>query len=325
MISGELWFFLIAVGGFFVVGLPMIRSTIALPARMDFRVVPERELTEAQRAFFASRDARLAPLGFVKLADFVVDNLGGGNISRLYRCESFPCIGLATAMSAGGGEISTSYLELVTAFDDGSRVSTRNAQFSSVFKPEPYHSIRDCPGIDDPAELKGLHESRVREHGRAPLAPGALEEILARANESHARFCEFQRAHGLLRRDPAEAVYRATYWTGLNGVRNFLNPFADNFTLGRLALALVVGLGGPGATAVWGGGATPALVAGYLLTGAALGLIFTGKAFIWSFLIGYCASHLFADYGLANALLALLMSVAAETSARLRSQLSRLV
>ena len=54
----ELWFLGIVIAAFLFIGLPAIRASVAIPDRIDWREVPETELTPPQRDFFAAYDGK---------------------------------------------------------------------------------------------------------------------------------------------------------------------------------------------------------------------------------------------------------------------------
>jgi hypothetical protein len=120
---------------------------------------------------------------------------------------------------------------------------------------------------------------------------------------------EYQASRGLLRWDANAGIYRATSWTALRGIRDFLNPIADrNLSVLRFLVGVVAGGGlpvlvksealpiniwlltqaGPYGTiaALW----TP-LVA-YCAAGLAIGLLFSRRTFIWALLLGVLPGRL---------------------------------
>ena len=132
-----------------------------------------------------------------------------------------------------------------------------------------------------------------------------------------------------------------TATSGLLGIRNFLNPFADKVSGRSLALALAGGLGLPllaaihGAqAAAWAGanlGVAPALarcaieIAACFAGGFAVRSVFVNKTFLWSMLIGLAASWLLSASELPRIALALTMMAAAELGAWRRNRAERLV
>ena len=111
---------------------------------------------------------------------------------------------------------------------------------------------------------------------------------------------------------------------------NYLNPLADNFTLGRFVLGLVLGAGPPilGALAVGSPvaltplvrtlGLAPELGVWLLLGlaftagGAAVGGLFASKSFVWALLLGYLPIRLLDPTGSVGLVLVLWMGAVAE-------------
>jgi hypothetical protein len=298
------------------------RSRSRCRGGLEYREVPESELTPAQKAFFDEQDRKLAACGYAPLCCYRILHLDGRNIARLYQSAANSGIAFVAAMTKSN--ISTSYLELVQDFQDGTRLSTRNTQFSTVFDHGPKDILQEFPAVREPEELKRRHEHRLRRLGLIPVSTGDKDLIFKRGADHQRRFCEYQVSRGLLRFDAKSDSYRATYRTGLYGIRNFLNPFGDNFSLPRFFLALAAGLGLPAAAAHF---AAPswAVWLCYLAAGAVIGYLFTGKAFTWGFLLGFAASRLWPQHQLESALLGLAMGVATEAGRRLRNRLERLV
>jgi hypothetical protein len=102
-------------------------------------------------------------------------------------------------------------------------------------------------------------------------------------------------------------LYRPTIRTGLQGISNYLNPFADNFTVLRFLLALIGGIAVPvlgilfladptGMPLTWFATTTGlsttfgrwlALGIVFSFLGLVTGSLFSGKSFLWSFLLAW--------------------------------------
>ncbi len=115
------------------------------------------------------------------------------------------------------------------------------------------------------------------------------------ANE---RWVDHQVDRGLLRVCPGRDERGGTFELGLRSALCFFNPFADRFTVWRLALGLLAGLAPPalaalllaGPEAPWvsqlrlGSGLAELLVLGpsILVSAAAVGWVFETRAIVWS-------------------------------------------
>lgn len=328
--------FLAAVAGFFLVGLPLIVGRVRVPRRVVFEPVPEAELTPGQAAYFARLDAELAELYYRPTGTRRATNLQGRALVRFYLSAADPAVILMNLMASGvegAGEHPMNYLEIVTRYADGTVLGTRNAEISEVLDTLPGHFIQERKGLRAAAQLKAVHDRRAAEllqHEPLYLSADDFERVF---DEFHERWCRHQLERGLLvavASDPSSL--RPTLRTGLRGIANFLNPLADNFSWPRLAAGLLVGIALPAAAALWLAGPGGAQVervaaatglsplhctlAGFALlltlTGAVVGWLFTGKAFVWSFLLSYLVLRLAGPLAIgATALLSLWAGVVA--------------
>jgi hypothetical protein len=234
------------------------------------------------------------------------------------------------------------YLEWTTEFHDGTTLMTRNVELSSPFDRMPHQIVDDWIGQRDPLALKARHVAHVAKLlDRHPRHPHG-RDLLAEFRDFHERWCAFQESRGLL--VPAAAGrHHASVKTALRGVAFFLNPLADNFTLGRFAAAVGIGLGLPllvtwwiDPSALWRPAGLPplpmalpfarlpALALAYAAAGAVVGYLFTGKAFIWAALLGYVVLRLTGVTG-AELLLAPWMGLVAERVGGYRARRQALV
>ncbi len=300
---------LVSIGIMFLVGVPAITRNVWLPRHLQCEEVPREKLTPRQAAFFDSYDKKMAEIAYFPLSTFRVINLKGSNLNRAYASSSDPARCLVTMMSAGGNGFTTC-LEIITRYADGTRLSTKNTQLSSVLASMPNRIVQQFPGIQDVAELKRRHDRRAETLlSRSPeFRPQS--SYFSDLDEYHQQYCQYQESNRLLRFDTAAGLYRATYRTGLRGVFNFINPLADNFTVPRFILGALLGAGLPLIAATqharilsWlsSFGTTNLALAGVLLTpvactlaAIAIGCIFTNKAFIWALVLGFLPAKLLA-------------------------------
>jgi len=323
----DIWLLGLAVASMVVFGLPAIRTRIAMPALVVYNEIPEADLSPVQKEFFGAYDKKLAALGYYPLCYYRIVNMKASNLARLYQSSSGSgiCFAAAITTAAEAGRAPVTYLEFVQDFQDGTRLATRNAPVSSVFDRPPQDILQQCPSLREPEDLMRRHDDRVRRLGLLPVGTGDKDLIFKRANENYLRFCRHQVSRGLLRYDAGSLQYRATYLTGLNGIKNFLNPFADNFTWPRFLLAAAFGLGLPAAGTLYGGGSAAAALLCYALGGAAIGALFSGKAFIWAFLLGYAASLAWPSPAMAPLTLSCVMALSADLGRRLKAARQRVV
>lgn len=315
-------------------GVPVITRAVWLPRELSFREVEDEQLSAKQLAYFLALDNELAALGYRPRLSFEVSNLQGGNLTRVYQSDQEPAVVAASCLRGesavpGAPPTAENYVEWVTRHDDGTILTTRNVSISDLFELMPHEIRQECPGESSLERLKRRHDLRAEElRVRGPRFPHG-RDLLAEFQEHHDRWCAFQESKGLLKFDPERLVYRARAKAAWRGVANFLNPMADNFTLRRFALGLILGAGLP-VLGVLGAerpelvrvtemiGVAPKIGAWVLLGlsfsagGAAVGALFTSKSLVWALLLGYVPIRLLgADISL-ELLLVLWMGVVAE-------------
>jgi hypothetical protein len=340
--------FLITVIGFFVVGLPTIVRRVSVPAVVELEDLVDNDLSDRQSIYFAETDGRLADLGFRPARTFRPLNLQGSALIRTYLSEVDPAVinvNLLRSEATAGEDMSTSYLEIISKFADDTILTTRNSEISEVFDRLPNHIIQERRALKDPGALKKAHDHRFEE--LRVKGPEFLrsDEIFRRFQEHHQRWCAHQLSRGLLGPMNADGRHPVTVRTGLRGIANFLNPFADNFTLNRLLLALVFGVALPVAATLWfSQPANPVtlrlaselglpfdralalcLAPVFTVIGAAVGLIFASKSFIWTFVLCYLPLRLLGPAGAAPLWLSLWASALSHWLSRWRDKRAALV
>jgi hypothetical protein len=306
---------------FFVIGLPLITGRVSVPRRIVFERVADHELTEGQIRYFADLDPKLLEMGYRPVGDRRTVNMQGRALVRTYMCDADPAVimvNLLTSAVEGAGEHPMNYLEIITRYADGTILSTRNAEVSDVLSTVPMHIIQERKGVADPAKLKLAHDATARDllvHG--PLFSRS-DDFERAFDEFHERWCHHQIDRGLLvpRSDDPQQL-RPTVKAGLMGIANYVNPLADNFTLPRFLLAVALGmvvpvaaiswLSSPGSNLITRVAATTGFSPAVCMTGcvalvltavgALVGVLFVGKAFIWSFLLTYVVVRLIGPAG----------------------------
>ena len=318
-------------------GVPLILASVRIHRDLQLAVVDDADLTPPQREHYQRLDLAAGALGYRPCLNFRALNLAGPSLTRAYLSEAEPAVLGAHCMaaSAGGGH---NYEEWYTRHEEGTTLTTRNCEISTLFERMPHQVIQESVGMRDLAALRERHRAGEREllarHPRHPDRRKLLEETV----DFHRRWCDHQVAQGRLVPLPDGAL-RPSLSTALRGVGNYFNPLADNFTLPRFALALLGGLGLP-LLACWA--ADPAaplrpagfprlpldprltLGLGWALGGATVGAVFTSKEFVWGALLGWAALRLFRTGGL-ELTLALLMAVTAQAVAHWRMRRRQLV
>jgi hypothetical protein len=303
-----------------VLGVPVLRALIKVPRKMEIVEVPDYDVPPNPAEFFTKVESRLRTEGYNPIATFSAANLPGYNLNRAYVSAGDPAVAMATVAmhDQEGLVLGARYVEFVTEYADGSTVATRSAAADDPFDLMPGYRRFVHSHTDDALSLKQLHDTHCK--GLEQKQPQHLEPaaFFDHLRDYHQRWVAYQQERGLLRRlknDDEQAG--ATVRLALRGIGTFFNPFAEGFTLQRFVLALTLGLFAP-ALAIAALhqpalGLIPGLVeatgwdeslvftlamAPVLLAGAAaVGWIFTGNAFLWSFLIAYASSRLLLPEG----------------------------
>jgi len=333
--------FVMGVLALFAVGIPLIRSTVSMPAEVEIEDLGSTAFEGKLGDLLRDTDARLADLGYHPGRTFRVTNMPSSNLVRTYHSrDRWPIVNLNALRNQTGEDTSMRYLEVVSEFADGSLVITRNGDVGDVMTMPPEVTVDVATGVDDPARLLDRHDrtaERFLDRGRVELRPDIAFD---RFRSFHRRWVEVQLERGLLRRSPDGETLQATTRAALRGIRNYLNPFADDFTWRRALLAVIVGTGfpiaalaglnGPGAGLVDRlvelSGLDRRLVVALLLSipltlsGAIAGLLFRGKTFLWTFLLAYLPLRLLGPAGLAPLGLSLWSGWVAARVARLRDR-----
>jgi hypothetical protein len=284
-----------------LIGVPRIRSRHYLPATLIFAPVPAEKLSPAQIDFFSLYDQKLASIGYFPFSTFIVPNLQGRNLSRAYLSTGeapYMLVSTLTVQDRRGH----SYMEIISAFNDGSKLSTKNSGVATVFAAMPGYTKQAFPTVTDPLELKRLHDAKAKTMNQAGEIFVTRENFFQRWQDYHRSFLEQQMKRHLLRLDSKTGAYRMTTLTALMGIRNFFNPFADNFTWPKFLMGLIGGallplLGWVRAAAIvdWLQRASSlppgylhlgVLLVFYAVAGAVIGYLFPGKTLIWGFLLG---------------------------------------
>ena len=307
-IDPEMIWFLVTALVMVVVGVPRIRRTVWLPRDLQFEEVPQEHLTAAQAAFLNSYDEKMTGLQFRTFKTFRVSNMIGHNLIRIYLSSADPAKCAVTAVAPKNKSLFQSYVEFATRYADGTRLVTNNNRRSGIFDEMPAVITRRYTGLNDVVELKRRHDREAENFRQRGIVFYSPENYFEDFRDFHRNYVEYQASRGLLRWDANAGVYRATTWTALRGIRNFLNPLGDrNFSALRFLMGAILGAGLPVVVRVedlpirmWladhrgAAGLMAALglpLAVYGIAGLAVGVLFSRRTFVWAFLLGVLPSH----------------------------------
>jgi hypothetical protein len=330
---------LLTVALMFVIGIPLIMKTIWLPGALQFEEVSDGALDERQQRFFGGTDEKIRDLGFRPLKTFRVKNMIGKNLLRVYTSSSDAARIWVGGLRVKGGVVN--YTEIITKFQDGTRLNTSNSGTAPIFDPLPGDVKQRCPGVRDLAELKRRHDAKALQLASRGAAYFDDARFFEDYQDYHRRYVEHQGSRKLLRLDPGTGIYHATPKLGLRGIRNYLNPLAGNFTLPRFLLAVVFGTGLPLAllfvpfTAYFWiaarlrvsiiSASVALTVVAFTLAGVAVGCLFGRKWFIWAFLLSLPPAYLMAQRGANPLLWCVWMAIVAHWAGRLLAARQRIV
>ncbi len=288
------------------------RQGLLIPEEYELEEVPEQAFTEKQRQFFAPYDEKLAAMNYFPVCSYRVANLTR-SLLRRYANPTDPAYCTVTAIEVKyyykGQQhwAPSSQMAFRTDFTNGRSLTTRNMNIKTLMDRLPEHDVQECPNVKDAAELKTRHDKKAAKLGVAQPFPNHVEKIFEAIRADHRRFSEFQLERGIYeRRSPGVyAISGKGHW---RGIRNYWNPFAQNVSIARLAVAALVATGiptltylhvAPGLAPLWPRTGIELLVASqmvllasYLLAGAVIGLLFRRSVFMWAFLLTYIGVHL---------------------------------
>jgi hypothetical protein len=170
----------------------------------------------------------------------------------------------------------------------------------------PGRMVQECPTVDAPGALKKRHDARTARLG-APQPPEmSVGRWFETAQREHQSFMDYQVERGLYRKE-ADGAYVASDRLHWRAIRNHFNPFTHRFALVPFLAAAAVAVGVPSLVywrvTPWVLAMLPqlglaaatvgdlVLLAGYVLAGAAVGLLLQRNTFLWTFLLTYVGVH----------------------------------
>ena len=322
----------------FVFGIPRIRSKVSLPATFQWTDIPEGTISGTARELFNSTDEMARSLFFTPIRTFTVVGYSIPTEIRLYYNANDATGLLVSIFHAPKNPVTV--FEFTTRFVDDSEVDTSNSPLSGVFVKPDWVISEKFPAIRDLSPLYEKH--RVRVEARKALGIERrfqeLGKLMDEIKRSQERQMQFQAEKGGMKLDPQAGVYRAGNKMALAGIKNFLNPFADDFTTQRFVVGLALSLGvATAATALakWYDlerllrGALPgfsdgtiaflASCPGVILAGLAIGWQFPRKGFLWGFIISVPVVFIMPCLSAEPLFYSLLCAISAHTANRLRA------
>jgi hypothetical protein len=315
------------------------RNVAAIPAEYEYEEVPVESLTEKQKEFFAPYERKLAELQYFPMCTYRVRNYGS-NLMRRYInfTDRAACTVMAVEVKARvDGEENRnlfSNVSFFTVFTDGKQLTTRNMRVRTVLDHPPEYVVQECPFEEDLRAMKKMHDARTAKLGVPLAAEMSVPRVFEFYQKQHRQFSEFQVARGTYERTPTGyIVARKAFW---RGIRNFLVPFAERFSLTRLVLAGILAVGIPAFAHLrilpmlmegarhgeidWRLIAVLMLIGSYVLAGAAVGLILEKGQFVWGFLFCFLGVHLVTGWWTSPAPFGLIAAVAAHAVSRMRKR-----
>lgn len=325
---------LLTVAAIVALGVPAIRRAVWLPRDLHFEDVPQEQLSPAQAGFLNSYDQQVVGLGYLPFKTYRVTNMLGYNLIRVYLSSTDPAKCVVVMGASKNKDLFTSYTEIATKYADGTHLVINNNGTTGVLDDMPGMIIRRYKGITDVAELKRQHDLEADKLRQRGIIFYTADNYFDDFRQFHLKYCEYQTSKKLLRWDSKSGVYRATTWTALRGVRNFLNPLADDFSPLRFLAGIVLGSGLPVLAAaertpisLWlqaHGGQNSTLAAAlvpvvvYGVAGICIGLLFSRRTFVWGVLLGILPTRLL--FGFSETGYSLWMAAIADVAGRINNR-----
>jgi hypothetical protein len=339
-LDSDLFIFLLAVVNILVNSLSQLRRNQPfIPADYAFEEVPVQALNEIQREFFGGFDKQLLDMNYRPVCTYRVANYGS-NLFRMYinPADRASCkvMIVETKVNVNGVRTAnnSSLVAFRTEFANGKGLTTRNMHLRTVLDHPPEYVVQERPNVHDLPTLKADHDAAAAELGLPLPPPASADRIFELYQKEHRRFSEFQVERGTYVR--AAGGYRVGDKALWRGVRNFLVPFAERFSLPRLALAALCAVGLPSVTYLRllpmvmlnaeQAGFDPHLAwaltlgARYALAGLAVGLLLELNEFIWAFLFTFVGVHLVTGWWSSSIPFGAIAAVVSHAASRFRKQ-----
>ena len=339
-IDPDLVVFLFTAGKILVAGPAQLRRNLRfIPAEYEFEEVSPLTLTEKQSEFFGRFDQKLVEMNYRPVCTYRIRNYGS-NLIRLYLnpADRASCkvMVVETQVKVAGVATSSnsSLVAFRTEFTDGKSLTTRNMRLKTVLDQPPEYIVQECPNVHDVQALKKRHDARASTLG-VPVAPAASPtRIFEFYQKEHRRFSEFQAERGTyLRAHGGYVVGSKAHW---RGIRDFLIPFSQRFSILRLTLAALIAVGLPSLTYLrlvpvvvqrfCSSGLDPALIGAvvlgtsYALAGVAAGLLLDRNGFLWGFLLTFVGVHLVTGWWSSAIPFGVIAGMASQATAQFRKR-----
>src|SRR5579863_450657 len=291
--------------------MPRLRSlpTSHVPVRYDLQEVRSENLTEVQSRYFAPYDEKLAAMNYQPVCTCRIANYGH-NLIRYYvdSVDTARCVVMVNEVSVGGDkpyQITSCTTSFHTSFTDGTILTTRNMERKSIFDQPSYEVVQECPGLTDLAEMKRKHDGKAATMGQPVAPPADVKSVFEDLQSEHRRFSDFYLDKGDLSLEIGADSYSITDKLYSRAIWNHLNPFAQNLSMRQFLPAALVAIALPLAAikilapvvahfAMTRG--LPSFAAGrlavlacFLLAGAAFGYLVQNNAFLWALVLTYLA------------------------------------
>jgi hypothetical protein len=230
-----------------LLGVPVLLRGVRQPAEIEIEPVADAELPPAAHRWLGGLDTRFAALGYRPAGTWRVTNIPNQRgLMRSYVSSADPARGGATSLLdvRDGTEITESWIEFTTFFEDGSVVGTANLRRSGLVRRFSRMESHDAPGVGDPAKLRAIHESNCAPH----MTRGVRYADPARCAEEFAEFwrrdTEWRCASGLFQGRDGGMV-GLTLRGAMLSMLDAMSPIGSAVGARNLLIALLVGIGVP--------------------------------------------------------------------------------
>lgn len=332
--------FLATVGRILFGSMPRLQqNAVPIPKDYEFEEVPAELLTPEQQAFFAPYDKQLLAMEYRPLFNYRVRNYRS-NLMRRYAnpADRASCTVIAVEVKTKVDGVVNSTLastvSFLTAFTDGTELTTRNMRVRTVLDHPPHYVVQECPYERDLSVLKKKHDARAAKLGVPLAVEMSMPRVFAYYQDQHRRFSEFQVQRGTYKRTATGYVVgKRAFW---RGIRNYLVPFAERFSAPRLLIAGVLAIGLPSLTYSRllpglvsflsharldvGTGSLFVLGASYVIAGACVGLLLEKGQFIWGFVFTFVGVHLVTGWWFSPIPFGLIAGITSHAAAQLRKR-----
>jgi len=293
------------------------RNTRPIPLHYEVDLVPEEQLTVAQKEYLTPIDAQLAALNYRPVCTYRVKNLGT-NLARVYAnpADTASCVltivEVKVDVDGVKGVKNSSSIRFTTRLSSGKRFMTTNMALKSLFDRPDYLLEQRLPNVTDLGQLKRKHDERASTLGVAYSPPRDVQGILADANSEHERYSKFQLERGVYQLAPDGNSYLLTDKVFERGIRNHFLPFGRRISLAQVffsgLLGAVLPLLGILRLAPWVKQSTYpagletqlassfAIAMCYSLAGVIIGWLCDAQKFTWIILVAYLPQHLVAGW-----------------------------